>query len=83
MYVVQVLGLNNQFNGLADKVEAFHAFLFGSAVNMLDDDLFVFFDAYDVFLLPEIAKVDEFMSKAETPIVFCAEKGFYFEFSGT
>ena len=47
-----------------------------------DDDLVLFVDAYDVLVFPAIANAAKIMAESPSPLLFCAERGIYPEFTG-
>lgn len=51
------------------------------ARGILDDDVIVFMDAYDVLLFPSVRNMARSFEDHPTPIVFCSEHGLYPEFS--
>lgn len=48
---------------------------------VLEDDVVVFMDAYDVLLYPTIRNIARDFHTAPTPVVFCTEHGIYPEFN--
>jgi len=49
----QVLGLNQQYRDYSDKIRSYHDYLLKDSLDtVMDDDVVVLMDAYDVLLLP-------------------------------
>jgi hypothetical protein len=54
-------------------------FIFGNAVQ--DGDVVLLMDAYDVILSPSILNAAAVLAQSPVPLLFCAERGTYPEFT--
>lgn len=47
-----------------------------------EDDVVLFFDAYDVLVFPSIVNAAAVLAQSRSPLLFCAERGVYPEYAG-
>ena len=76
-----VVGLDKPWTDYRDKLLGYHAHLKSAAVK--NHDIVVLLDGFDVLLLPAVRKLPKMLSKAEVPVLFCAEDGIYPEFTAS
>lgn len=83
------VGVGKKYSNFGNKVHWVYDHLVAAMTDggptspaiMLEDDVVVFMDAYDVVMFPTVRNIARDFSTAPTPIVFCTEHGIYPEFN--
>lgn len=83
MIYPQVIGIGREYTDYTQKIVWYLEALEGvnTTLRMIDDDIVVLIDAYDVILFPAARRISQTLQTFSTPVVFCSENGIYPEFA--
>eukprot|EP00602_Paraphysomonas_sp_CaronLab_P003413 CAMPEP_0185022318 /NCGR_PEP_ID=MMETSP1103-20130426/5024_1 /TAXON_ID=36769 /ORGANISM="Paraphysomonas bandaiensis, Strain Caron Lab Isolate" /LENGTH=849 /DNA_ID=CAMNT_0027554327 /DNA_START=501 /DNA_END=3050 /DNA_ORIENTATION=- len=74
---VQIVGMGEKWSGFWQKFRGYWNAIDDS--DIIDDDVIVLIDAYDVLLFPQAKRIGEVLEVSQTAIVSCVENGVHID----